>query len=165
MSINIQVSFADEAGKSGSTSFNVPSATTAANAAFAAQEYAKLADLLSDAKITGLTMSLPVSLPAGLKAAPVDGARIGVGALFQWLTALGNRTKMIIPARKEAIITDDTDVVDVAHVDVANFIAEMTAGLDLTQVGGAGTVAPTDTRNEDVASLEDAYETIGGKRR
>lgn len=165
MPIQIQASFVDEAGKSGTTSFNVPTATTAANAALAAQAWALLVDEITDARIVGLSMSLPVSLPAGLKSAPVDGARAGVGALFQFNTSGGHLTKMIIPARKEAIITDDTDVVDTADTDVANFLSEMQAGLDLTAVSGTGTVSPCDSRNEDIVSLDDAYETIGGKRR
>lgn len=165
MSIGIQISFKDEAGKTASTSLNVPTATTAANAALAAQAAALLIDEITDAQITGMTLSLPVSLPAGLKTAPVDGARVGVGALFSFLTTLGHITKMVIPARVEAIILDETDVVDLDNTDVANFIAEMQAGLDLTAVSGTGTVSPTDTRNEDINGLDDAYEVIGGKRR
>lgn len=165
MSIGISVTFKDEANKEASTSFNVPSATTAANAAFAAQAWMLLADAISDGKIVAASMTLPVSLPAGLKADPIDGSRVGVGARFQWNTSGGFLTRFILPARRESIILDETDVVDETDPDVANMIAEMTAGLDLTTVGGVGTVQPTDTRNEDVASLDEAYETIGGKRR
>ena len=165
MAIGISVSFRDEAGKEGSTSFNVPDATSLSNASLAAKAWALLADEVTDAQIIGMSMTFPIALPAGLKSAPVDGARVGVGALFQFRTALNHITKFILPARKEAIILDGSDVVDIANTDVANLLAGMTAGLDLDAVGGAGTVAPSDTRGEDVASLDDAYETIGGKRR
>jgi hypothetical protein len=165
MAIGISVSFRDEAGKEGSTSFNVPDATSLSNAGLAAKAWALLADEISDAQIIGLSITYPVALPAGLKSAPVDGARVGVGALFQFRTALNHITKFILPARKESIILDTTDAVDTSDTDVANLIAAMTAGIDLEAVSGTGTVAPVDTRGEDVASLEDAYETIGGKRR
>lgn len=165
MAIGVKLSFKDEAGKTGSTSFNLPSATTLANASLAVQEAIKLIDLITDGQITGATMSFPVVLPAGIKSTPADTSRIGLGALFDFNTSGGHSTKMNIPTRKESIITDGTDVVDVADDDVANFLAEMTAGLDLTAVGGSGTVSPSDTRGEDITSLDEAYETIGGKRR
>lgn len=164
-SISIQVAFKDEAGKVASTSFNVPSGTSLANAGLAAKEAALLMDAITDGQITGLTMSFPVALPAGLKSEPADTSRVGLGALFSWLTSGGHYTRMNIPTRKESIVTDDTDVINQADTAVAAFIAEMTAGLDLTGVGGTGTVAPTDTRDEDITAVDDAYETVGGKRR
>lgn len=166
MAINVQFSFEDEAGKTGGTSINLPAATTAANAALAAQAAAKLIDELTDARISGITLSLPVTLPAGLKSSPVDGSRVGVGALFAFRTALNHITRMIIPARKESIVVDGTDEIDINDAGpVAAFLSEMQAGLDLTAVSGTGTVSPTDTRDEDITALDDAYETIGGKRR
>ena len=165
MAIGISVSFRDEAGKEGSTSINVPDATSLSDASLAAKAWAKLADAASDGQIIGMSMTFPVALPAGLKSAPVDGSRIGIGALFQFRTALNHITKFILPARKEAIIVDGTDEVDLTNTAVVNLLAGMTAGLDLDAVGGTGTVAPSDTRGEDVATLDDAYETIGGKRR
>lgn len=163
--INIQYSFQDEAGKSSSTSINIPSATTAANAAFAAQAAALLIDEMTDAKITGISITLPVTLPAALKDDPIDGARVNAGIRFQWNTAGGYLTACRIPARKEALVLDGTDVVDESATAVANFIAEMTAGLDLTAVSGTGTVAPSDTRGDDIVSLDEAVESFTSSRR
>lgn len=164
-SIGISIEFKDEAGKNASTSFNVPSGSTLANASLAGKEAAKLLDAVSDGKITGITMSFPIALPSGLKADPVDGSRVGVGALFSWQTSGGHYTRMNVPARRESLIQDDTDVVDPTDAAVIALVAEFTAGLDLTAVGGSGTVTPTDTRDEDITALDEAYETIGGKRR
>lgn len=163
-SINITVNFKDEAGKEGSTSFNVPSGTTLANAGLAAKEASLLLDGVSDGKVVGITMSYSVALPAGLKADPVNGSRIGTGALFKWVTSGGHYTKMNVPARRETVISDDTDVIDETDTAVAALVAEWTAGLDLTAVGGTGTVTPTDTRDEDITALDEGWETHGGRR-
>jgi hypothetical protein len=163
-SIAIKVEFKDEASKTAHASFNVPSGTTLANAGLAAKRGAQLMDGVSTAQVVGLTMSFAVPLPSGLKADPVDGSRVGTGALFKWLTSGGNDTKFIVPARKESIIVDGDDIVDEGDDDVTALVAEWTAGLDLTEVGGTGTVTPTDTRDEDIIDLSDGWETHGGKR-
>lgn len=166
MAIGITLSFADEAGKEATMQANVVSGATAADAARAAQRLALLVDPITDAKITGISLTLPASLPAGLKTDPVDGARVGVGAKFNWVTSGNHATRFIVPARIESIIIDGTDVVNIADDDVDALIAEVTAGLDIGgALGGTGTVAMHDTRNEDIVSLDEAYETIGGKRR
>lgn len=70
-----------------------------------------------------------------------------------------------IPAIDDSeIIVAGSDEVDLTDTNVLAFVNGMTAGYDLTGVGGTGTAAPVDSRGADITALRDARESWGKTR-
>lgn len=143
------------------TKVNLASSVTVANAIIWAQEFAKILDAITDGALTNISMSLDVSLPAGIRTEPLDGSRASAGAYFGFRTAAGYPTSFRVPTRLEAIVIDGTRLIDVDDDDVIAVIEAVTAGINLTgatPVAGTGTVGAVDTHADHLAVLKIAKE-------
>jgi hypothetical protein len=135
---------------------NIIGTETHSDALIAAGLMASLIDAMIDGVITGATITEHVDLPGTLKSSPVDGARTSAGMKFSFRTDGDNPTYVRVPSRKEDLIVDGAEVVDLTKTSVVNFLAAMTGGLtddDLT-----GTTVFTDTRDEPIDRLVSATE-------
>ena len=161
MPYNISYSFRGEAATDLSkATVNIVGTETHADAVIAAQQLALLIEPMIDGAITGITLSESVELPAGLRSAPLDTARGNAGMKFSFRTDANHPTYVRIPTRKESMIADGTKNVDISvgNTAVTNFLAAMTAGLDISGDGGTGTTVFTDTRDEPIDTLYSAVE-------
>lgn len=151
----IDYTFRGEAAEDVShTKVNLASSVSVSNAIIWAQEYAKLLNAITDGAITNISMSLDVSLPVGIRSAPVDGARASAGAYFGFRTTNGYPTSFRVPTRDEAIVLDGSNLLDDDNLDVIAVIEAVTAGINLTgatPVAGTGTVGAVDTHADTLA--------------
>lgn len=156
----------EESEKTSNTKVNLSQSITLANAVIFAQELAKLMDAITDGQLVNISISSDVSLPAGLRTAPVDGSRVQAGAYFGFRTANGYPTSMRIPTRLESIVTDGTKVIDIEDGGVVEaFIDAMLDGIDLATalpVAGTGVVAPVDTHADSLSFVTEAKEQFVG---
>lgn len=149
--------------KTSTYKLNLSTSVTLANAAIWAQEIAKLAEPFTEGVLTNISMSVDVGLPAGIRTAAVDGARVEHGALFSWRTVNGYPTSARVPAIVESIVQDDTHVIDQEDDDVAAWLEAIVNGFDLSTalpVAGTGTVGAVDTHADSIATTVKAKESF-----
>lgn len=165
VAIGVVYSIRDEKGATSLMQINLPSTTSLADVTLFAQQFAPLVEALITGAIVRVGVALTVPLPAGLRANPLSGSDVEEGGRFQFKTDGGFYTSSRVPTFDESLITAGTAEIDTAAGAVASFIASVTAGIDLTGVGGSGIIEPTDTRDDDIASLEFAREQFQSSRR
>ncbi|MBN1285875.1 MAG: hypothetical protein JXB47_10795 [Anaerolineae bacterium] len=146
----ITFSLQDSQGKKSTASVNVPSATTEADTITFAQALAPLVDAITGSKITKMSLSTPITLPGGLKAAPVANSNNNAGALFQFITSGNHYTRTRVPGfPSDKFVTGSQDV-DLEDTDVVAFTGAM--------ISGSGGVSPCDARDEDITAITFARE-------
>lgn len=161
MAYNVTYSVRGEAAKDVSKmSVNIIDTETHADAVIAAQQLWVLIEPLIDGALTAITLSESVELPDGYRTTPIDGARTKAGMKFSFRTSENNPTYVRIPTRKETMIVDGSEDVDISvgNTVMTAFLAAMTAGIDLSGDGGTGTTRFTDTRDELIDHLYSAVE-------
>ncbi|MCZ7545743.1 MAG: hypothetical protein M5R40_20485 [Anaerolineae bacterium] len=129
-----------------------------------AEQLALLIDPLVVGALTRIGVTRDVDLPGGLAASASANADVEEGARFQFRTENGFFSGLRLPTFDESKIAAGTRGVDLADGDVAAFVAAMEDGLDLSGVGGTGTVQPCDARDEDLLALEFAREQFLSSR-
>lgn len=164
MGFSIIYSIKDAKGAVSSTEINVPASVAFADIALFAAAMATLINPLITGVITRIGVAFTLALPAGLRATATAGSDVEEGARFQWRTANGFFAGNRIPTLDESKVVAGTRVIDLADSDVAAFVTAMTSGIDTTAVGGSGTVAPSDSREEDLIALESAVEQFLSSR-
>lgn len=156
----------EAANETSNTKVNLSQSITLANAVIFAQELAKLMENITDGQLVNISISSDVSLPVGLRTAPVDGSRVQAGAYFGFRTVNGYPTSMRVPTRLEAIVTDNSRTIDIDDEGpVEAFITAMLDGIDLataTPVAGTGVVAPVDTHADSLSFVTEAKEQFAG---
>jgi len=165
MAVGVLFTFRDGKGETSSTQVNLPSNTSAADAILFGQQMAGLLDALISGAITRVGIVLDVDISAlGLNTTASGTSDVEEGARFQFRTANGFFTSMRIPTILEGIISSGGNSVNQVDVDVAAFLTAMETGIDLAGVGGTGTVAPVDTRNDDIVTTTSAKESFQSSR-
>lgn len=164
-SIGVVYSIRDEKGATSLMQVNLPSGTALADVILFAQQMAPLVEALITGAITRIGIALTVALPGGLRSNPLSGSDVEEGGRFQFKTDGGFYTSTRVPTFDESFVTAGTAEIDTAAGAVASFVASMLAGIDLTGVGGSGIIEPTDTRDDDLGSLEFAREQFQSSRR
>lgn len=164
MAFVILYSIQDEKGSTSTTEVNIPGVTAFTDAVLFAQEMGKLINDLITGAITRIGIAFIVDLPAGLRAAPTALSDVEEGARFQFATANNFYTGLRLPTFAEGNIVAGTQTVDEVDADVTAFVTAMVSGIDLTGVGGSGTIQPCDKREEDVTRLETAREQFLSSR-
>lgn len=164
MTFTALFSIKDEKGKTSTTECNFPAATSLDDARLMAQEVAKLIDAQITGAIVRIGLVVQVDAPAGLNGSPAANSDVEEGARFQFRTVNGFYTAMRLPTFDEAKIVAGTTEVDLTDTDVTAFYTGMVAGIDLTGVGGSGTVSACDKRGEDIGALEFAKEQFLSSR-
>jgi hypothetical protein len=161
MAYNVTYSIRGEAATDVSKmSVNIIGTETHADAVIAAQLLWELIEPICDGGLTGITLSESIEFPDGARTVPLDTARTKAGMKFSFRTDENHPTYVRVPTRKESMIADGTENVDISvgNTAMTAFLAAMTSGLDLTGDGGTGTTVFTDTRDEPIDSLYSAVE-------
>jgi hypothetical protein len=165
MAIGILFTFRDGKGETSSTQVNLPSSTSTADAILFGQQMATLLDPMINGAIARVGIVLDVDVSGlGLTASASGISDVEEGARFQFRTSGNHFTSMRVPTFIDTLITAGGNAVDQVNVDVAAFLTAMEGGIDLTGVGGSGTVAPSDTRDEDIVATTSAKEAFQSSR-
>ncbi|MEM6284164.1 MAG: hypothetical protein AAF787_18370 [Chloroflexota bacterium] len=165
MAVGILFTFRDGKAATSSTQVNLPSSTAIADAVLFGQQMALLIDPLVNGFISRIGIVVDVDLSAlAIANAPSPLADVEEGARFQFRTAQNNFTSMRIPTFIDNLITAGGNAVDQVNVDVAAYLTAMETGIDLTGVGGSGTISPSDTRDEDITATTSALESFQSSR-
>lgn len=165
LSFSILYTIVDGKGTASTTEVKVPSATDFADVVLFGIELAKLIDPLITGAFRRIGVALSIDFSAaGLTAVAADDSDVEEGARFQFVTDGGFYTGMRIPTFDEQFIVTGGTEVDTDPAAVAAFVTAMTAGIDLTGVGGSGTIEPSDQRDDDIAALSYAREQFLSSR-
>lgn len=151
-------SIEDEKQAISDTTIKVPSTTALPNVLLFAAQMSLLINPLIRGAIRRIGVSLTLDLPAGLRTAPLTQSDREEGARFQMATAGGFDTSLRLPTFDESFILPNSRNVDLADPTVAAFVAALTGGINLTPLGGTGTVQPTDYRDDDITTVTSAIE-------
>lgn len=153
MAIGVNLVIMEKSGKTAQTGIWVLSSTTLANAQFAARRFAQLIEPLHEGATIRASIVLPVALTGvTLRATPLDNSSLGEGAQFAYRSGSNFKTSFRLPCINEVIYNADRSV-DLLNTDVLALNSDMVGGLDLTAVGGTGTVQPTVMSDEDITAL------------
>lgn len=166
MAIAIKVIYTarDDKGRTATTEVKVPTGYAIAQYVEFAGAMAQLLDAVMDGKITSINFCVGVdTIGLGLKALAVGTSDVEEKGFFQYSTAGGFRTRMQIPAFKEALVVPGSDVIDTLQTDVLAFDTAMLVGILVT---GPDTIQPSDEREDDIISRDFAREHFraSGKR-
>lgn len=144
---------------------NLASSVTIANAIIWAQEIAKKAEDITDGQLLNISMSTDVSLPAGIRTAPVDGSRAEAKAYIAFKTVAGYPTSLAVPTRLEDIVSDGSHAINTTEAGpVKDFVDALIDGINLataTPVAGTGTVGAVDTHADRLNAVTKAKEIFG----
>lgn len=160
----VVLSVVDGKGALSSTEFNLPDATSHADARLMAGEMAKLIGPLVTGRITRIGLVQDVPVPGSLTAAAQLMSDVEEGARFQFETVNGFTTAMRLATFDEGKIVSGSREVDLTDTAVTAFVNAMHSGIDLTAAGGSATVAPCDKRGEDINLLVSAREQFQSSR-
>lgn len=128
----VSFSLIDDDGTTKSMPVYFDSSESVASIITTASDIATALDALSGAAITGISMTLSVAIPVGLKTAPVANIEAVRGALLGFNVDESNyRHSIFVPGAIEAAFTGR--VVNLANVQVSNFVSV---------VGGGATTNP-----------------------
>lgn len=140
--------FTDADGNRKSLPVYVPAAATLANLQLFSDALVALLDDHTDAQVTGITATVGLTTPGGLKTEPVAGSNVQEGALLSFGLAASNYTHgVFVPGWAEA----DFSGAEVVDENITALIAQF--------VTGSNSVAPTSREGLDI----DAY--VDGSKR
>lgn len=112
--------------------------------------------------ISSATLAVDVDL-SGIVGigAPDPDSDTEEGALFIWETDLAHDKRNRIPTFDEALLVSGTREVDTSDLNVIAFNNAIIAGV----TAGGATITFVDSREEDIVSLQDAYESFQSSRK
>lgn len=162
MTYAVQLTFSDAKGEQSVVAIPLPTGTSITDARLFAQQLIPLVEPLVNGALRDARLSVPV--PFTPFAATASISDVQEKARFALRTANGFLKSISLPSVVESIFSPGTKNVDTTDTDVAAFVAALVDGIDLTGVGGSGTVQPCDVRGEDLTELESAVEAWGRSR-
>lgn len=140
--------FTDADGNKKSLPVYVPAAATLANIQLFSDALAALLDDHTDAQITGISATVGLTTPGGMKSVPVAGSNVQEGALLSFGLAASNYSHgLFVPGWAQADFTGPA------------VIAENIAALIAQIVTGSNSIGPVSREGLDI----DAY--ITGQKR
>lgn len=148
----VSVSYEDEDGHIGSTSWNIiqPDIATLVGVLETSIE---AFDVLTDGRLVNLSVALDVDTSGWtLSGAASAGSDVEIGGRFILRSAAGFLTKLTIPAFIKDTYTVLGGIIDPGIAAVSSFILSLTGGNMAT------------SHWEDVVAYEDGYEVFNGKR-
>lgn len=156
----------DADGDKSTITIPVPSATPLLDLPLFVQQMEPLLDALTNGGLVSAGFTVEVDLSAAWPAAAAVIADVQEKAQFAFRTLGGFVKRISIPTILESVFGGGgaSDQVDTTNPDVMAFVAAMENGIDLTGIGGSGTVQPCDSRDDDLVSMEYAVEAWGKKR-
>ncbi len=117
----------DDAGKTRTIPVFLPSGDTLANAQSYMTAYAPLLDAIIDGVIESAEVTIPLTLPGGLKTSAVADSTVRRGAVASFFTSVRYNWSLYVPAFSLAKIAGGA--INPADTDVAAFLAAYTTGL------------------------------------
>lgn len=148
-------------------SVEIPTATTPANAIAFARGLADITAPLMVGGIIGAGVTFEVDLSSlSLDEVGTALADVQERAVFAFRTAAAKIKRIGIPTFNENLFTGAGaySSVDLTDTDVQAFVTAMEDGIDVSGYGGTGTVAPVDTNNSDLVTLETATQDFSSRR-
>lgn len=152
-SISIIYSIKDAKNETSSTEVAIPSTTSLLNASLFASEMAKLIAPLLKGVITRIGLVFSVTVPGTIPTTADPSSDVEEGARAQFRSAGGFFKGMRLATFDEDKIETGGTAVDLADLDVIAYVNAMTGGINVTPVGGTGSVTPTDARDDDLTAL------------
>jgi hypothetical protein len=156
LAVAVRCDFVDDKGKPSFTKIRVPTGFTVSQYIEFVQGMSQTLADISNCRITRASFVVGLDLSgATIKAVASGLSDIAQKALMGFSTAVaGLRTKLKLPALSETKVNTGSDTLDQADPDVAAFITAMENGIAVT----GGTIAPTDSRENDVTTTDYARE-------
>lgn len=152
--LSILYSVRDSKDQVSTFEINIPTSATLAQATGFAQAMATLVNAVTTGVLTRVGIVVGVTLPGGIRVAPLTNSDVEEGAKFQFNTAGGYRTGFRLPTFLETLIASNSRAVDLEDADVAALVDAMESGIVITGT----TISPTDGRSDDVTALVSAKE-------
>lgn len=147
----ISYSVVDDDGTAANIPIFLPTGQTLAALQTFSDSMAAAIDDITACKIIGATISKALTLPGTLKANPVGGHFVQLGANFGFAAAgTPYRHTVRIPGILETLLTGD--VVNTSDTDVSTFVSAMT--------GGFGGEQPSNRYTDDLTALLSAVATF-----
>lgn len=165
MVFSIIYTIRDEKAVESTTSVNLPESTAFTDVALFAAELAKIIDPIITGAIIRIGVAFQVTLPGGLASTPAANTDVEEGARFQWRTVNNYMASNRLPTFDEQFIQAGTREVDQTDANVAAFVNAILTGINLTGVGGSGTIQPSDYRGEDITAIDTAREMFQSSRK
>ena len=163
MARDISYSIVDQKGQVSTMTVQAADSPPLTDVLLAANLLGQIIKPLVDGGLVKAAVTLPATVLAWT-ATPEAGADVQEKGTFVLRTANGFLKRLSLPTFDEAFITAASDAIDAAAPLVAAFITALTDGVDTSGSGGAGVVTFVDTRDEDLTSLQVAYEDWGKRR-
>ena len=157
----------DGKGKQSVIQVPIPYATTPTNArAFVRAMGAVIGPLVTGKLISaGVTLEVPIGEITGFPSSASTVSDVQEKGFFSFRSAVNSLRRMTIPTILETLFNVGASTINQSHADVAAFITAMEDGVDVSGVGGSGTIQPSDGRGEDLTAIEEAREAWGKYRR
>lgn len=159
----ITFSIGDARFKLSSVSIDIPDTTTLAQVQEFTLAMAAIIDNMTQGNIGNWNLLAPRELDfTGLKNQAGSTADNEEKGVFTFLTENGYNSRIAIPSFSDSDVVTGSDTIDQTDVDIAAFIAAMTAGIELTDTS---VVQPCDYRGDDIITLVGSYERFSGSRK
>lgn len=160
VAVAVRFDFVDSKGKTSFTKIRIPNGFSIADYQEFAQAAAQVISNISVVRITRTSLCFSLDLStATLRAVAASGADIAQKAYFSFNTATsGFRKRLRIPTLDETKVPVGSDAIDLTDVDVAALVDAMNNGIVVT----GGTIAPCDSRTNDLTAVGEAREVFRG---
>ena len=155
LGFELYVRIRDEDGDASTMTLKFPDSLTVGDITDYAGAFLPLLDAVINGKIEAAGVCLAVSLPGGLKAAPINNTDVQQGAQFLF-RAGAYPVRLRVPTFKPTMFVAGSKTVDITDADVLNFRNAILNGL--TPV--ATLVEPSSNRGEDIDSWVSAVENF-----
>ncbi len=159
MAIGLNFTVRDDKGAISRFTVNLPAGTSFDDVTLFAQQLFPLVDPLVNGAITDVSVNLPID---GISLQTTAALTSDVQEIGQFVfNAVGGFLKRIgLPTFSELKVLAGSAQIDQTDPDVAAFITAMVDGIDLTGVGGSGTIQPSDYRDADLETVDSAVEAF-----
>jgi hypothetical protein len=147
---DLQFTFRDAKAQTSRMKIHVPSTSTIANLQSFVSAIAADLDAITDGLLVSAEVNIKIALPGGLKASPVAGCDVEMGALFSYRDSLGLTTRTRVPTFKQSLVIPTSRAVDTANANVTNFNNKM--------ISGNSTILPCSRVENDITALISAKE-------
>jgi hypothetical protein len=162
--ITLNYTIVDKKGDSSTIRIPIGSSATPATAVAALKVFAPVVGALVTGSLSSAFVTIEASV-TGFPALPAAIADVQEKAAFAFRGVNAFLKRIGIPTFNEDKMLPSSADVDTSDLDVAAFVTAVTTGIDTTSEGGSGVVGATDTRGDDLLSLEYAREEWGKRRK
>lgn len=161
LALSVRFDIVDAKNKASFTKVRIPTGFTISQYSEFVLAMGQLLANINNGKITRASFCVGLDISgATIKAVASGLSDIAQKAFFGFSTAVaGLRTRLKIPAVSETKVVVGSDVLDQSDPDVAAFISAMENGIVVT----AGTISPSDDRENDITTTDFARELFRKK--